>query len=243
MPILLDQPPDGRFFHADFDRAEVAKLRRRRGSDPREQKRSGERETMKREFLQNMKVGEQGLPKEIIDAILDENSRDIGEAKKPFADYEDLKARLEEAGKTIESFKGMDVEAVRKEADGWKAKAEQAERDAAAKVAAMQFTHALESAIARAGGRSAKAVTALLDLDALKASKNQEADIKAALEGLRQESGYLFEGAQTPPPYAAGTGTKQMMGETTKEKFAGMGYRQRLELKRTDPALYETLKG
>lgn len=38
---------------------------------------------MKREFLQNFKVGELPLPKEIIDAILDENSRDIGEAKKP----------------------------------------------------------------------------------------------------------------------------------------------------------------
>lgn len=31
---------------------------------------------MKREFLQNFKVGELPLPKEIIDAILDENGRD-----------------------------------------------------------------------------------------------------------------------------------------------------------------------
>lgn len=54
---------------------------------------------MKREFLKNFKVGEQELPKEVIDAILNENSRDIDAAKKPYADYDDLKSRLEEADK------------------------------------------------------------------------------------------------------------------------------------------------
>lgn len=38
---------------------------------------------MKREFLQNFKVGDQALPKEVIDAIMAENGRDIEEAKKP----------------------------------------------------------------------------------------------------------------------------------------------------------------
>lgn len=36
---------------------------------------------MKREFLQNFKVGDQSLPKEIIDAILDENGKDIESVK------------------------------------------------------------------------------------------------------------------------------------------------------------------
>lgn len=53
---------------------------------------------MKREFLQNLKVGEQTLTKEVIDAIMAENGRDITAAKadavKPYADYEDLKGRL-----------------------------------------------------------------------------------------------------------------------------------------------------
>lgn len=39
---------------------------------------------MNREFLQNFKVGDQPLPKEVIDAIMDENGRDIEAAKKPF---------------------------------------------------------------------------------------------------------------------------------------------------------------
>ena len=50
---------------------------------------------MKREFLQNLKVGEEALPKEVIDAIMEENGRDITKAKadavKPYSDYEDIK--------------------------------------------------------------------------------------------------------------------------------------------------------
>ncbi len=197
---------------------------------------------MKREFLKNFKVGEQELPKEVIDAILDENGRDIEVAKKPFADYNDLKTRLEEADKTIEGFKGMDIDAIRKEADDWKAKAEQAKEDADAKVAEVEFNSRLTAAITGAKGKNAKAVMALLDLEALKTSKNQEADINAALEGLKKDSGYLFEEPQTPPPYAGGTGTHKLLGEVTKEKFAGMGYRERLELKQSNPELYEQMK-
>ena len=37
---------------------------------------------MKREFLQNLKVGQENLPKEVIDAIMAENGRDIEAAKK-----------------------------------------------------------------------------------------------------------------------------------------------------------------
>ena len=52
---------------------------------------------MKREFVQNFKVGDQPLPKEVIDAIMAENGRDIEAAKKPFADYDTLKTQLDEA--------------------------------------------------------------------------------------------------------------------------------------------------
>lgn len=52
---------------------------------------------MKTEFLQNFKVGDQALQKEIIDAILAENGRDIEAAKKPFADYESVKEQLKTA--------------------------------------------------------------------------------------------------------------------------------------------------
>lgn len=49
---------------------------------------------MKREFLQNIKVGDQPLPKEVIDAILDEHSRSIGAIK---AEKESLATQLQTA--------------------------------------------------------------------------------------------------------------------------------------------------
>ena len=52
---------------------------------------------MKREFLLNFKVGDQPLPKEIIDAIMAENGRDIQKVRAAYADYEELKQRLETA--------------------------------------------------------------------------------------------------------------------------------------------------
>lgn len=197
---------------------------------------------MKREFLENFKVGDQPMPKEVVDAIMSENGIDIEAAKKPFADYDAVKAQLADAGKTIDGFKGMDIEAVRKEAEDWKTKAEQAEKDAADKIAEMEFGGRLSAAITGAKGKSAKAVMALLDVDALKASKNQEADIKTALEGLKKESGYLFDDAPTPPLPAPGPGRTQLLGEYTKETFGKLGYQERLALKKEHPEIYEQVK-
>ena len=164
---------------------------------------------MKREFLQNFKVNDQPLSKEIIDAIMAENGRDIEAAKKPFADYDTVKSQLAEAQKTINGFQdqGSDIESVRKSAKDWEKKYNQAIADHNQKMADMAFDHALEAAITGANGKNAKAIRALLDVDTLKVSKNQEADIKAALEGLKKDSGYLFEDEGTPPPYSAGAGT------------------------------------
>ena len=49
---------------------------------------------MKREFLQEFKVGDTSLPKEVIDAIMAENGRDIQKVKANFADYEEIKTEL-----------------------------------------------------------------------------------------------------------------------------------------------------
>jgi hypothetical protein len=167
---------------------------------------------MKREFLLNFKVGDQPLPKEIIDAIMAENGRDIEAAKKPYTDYDHIKSQLEEAQKAIEGFKSQDIDGVRKSAQEWQDKYNQAVKDHEAELANMAFDRALDGAITTAKGRNAKAIKALLDVDTLKASKNQEADIKAALEGLQKDSGYLFGSDETPPPYAAGTGTGAYQG-------------------------------
>ena len=71
---------------------------------------------MKREFLQQFTVEGQSLPKEVIDAIMAENGRDIQQAKQSANDWEekynkavaDHKKELDEL-----SFRGIFSEAVR----------------------------------------------------------------------------------------------------------------------------------
>ena len=155
---------------------------------------------MKREFLQEFRVGEQALPKEVIDAIMAENGRDIQKVKGNFSDYEDVKAelaRLQQAAQENQSH----LEA----ASAWEEKYNQAVEAHKQQLAQMAFEKALGEGIAKAKGRNAKAIAALLDVDALKKSENQADAIEAALAELKKDSRYLFEG-DVPPPYARGTG-------------------------------------
>lgn len=191
---------------------------------------------MKTEFLKAM-----GLTDEQIAEIMKENGKDVETVKARFSDYEDLKKQLSDATDTIKSYTEMDIEGIQKSAKDWEEKARKAEQDAAAKIADMQFGNLLSAAIAEAKGKNPKALHGLLDLDALKASKNQSEDIKAALTALKESDGYLFDDAPTPPPYATGTGSARM-DEVNKQSFAKMGYRERLELKKTNPEQYEALK-
>lgn len=170
---------------------------------------------MKAEFLQNFKVGDAPLPKEVIDAILAENTRDVEAAVKPFADYEAIKQQLATATEGLKAFDGVDVTDLREQVVKLtKDLSDQAEAHKQ-QLADLAFDGVLKDAITAARGRNDKAIRALLDVDKLKASKDQTADIKKALDGLKEDSGYLFESEETPPPYAAGTGTGPYSGGMT----------------------------
>lgn len=149
---------------------------------------------MKRKFLEDM-----GLTKEQVDSIMAENGNDIeaakGEMEQVKTELEQTKTQLQEANTTIDGFK--DYEQVKGQVEEYKTKYEQTKTEYEAKIADMQFGTSLEAAITAAGGRNAKAIKALLDVDSLKTSKNQTSDIKAAIEGCQKENGYLF-GATEP---------------------------------------------
>ena len=175
---------------------------------------------MKREFLQEFRVGEQSLPKEVIDAIMAENGRDIQKVKANYADYEDMKAELSRLQQD-QSFE----EAAR----AWEEKYTKAVADHKNQLAQMAFEKVLGEGIVKAGGRNAKAITALLDLDVLKESENQQDAIEKALESLKRDSRYLFEG-DVPPPYARGTGAYHGLRETPPTSLAG-ALREKFERK------------
>lgn len=181
---------------------------------------------MKREFLQNLKVGEEALPKEVIDAIMEENGRDITKAKtdavKPYADYQTIKDENER----LKNQQG-DALVDGKNAQQWKEEHDNAVSAHKKELDGIKFQNVLEGEIAKVKGKNAKAITALLDVETLRGSEDQQKAINAALEALKKDSGYLFEEEKTPPPYSrgAGTGTQPpekagSLADALRERFA-----------------------
>lgn len=125
--------------------------------------------------------------------------------------------RADTAEETLKGFEGKDFDAITRERDEWKRKHD--ENEAAYKKANedREFNELMAAAITEAKGRNPKAITALLDMETLQASKNQQADVKAALDALRTEYGYLFEDNGGAPrftdpknPNAPGGGTPDL---------------------------------
>lgn len=171
---------------------------------------------MKREFLQNIKVGDTALPKEVIDLIMEENGKDIEATKGKFADYDTIKTQLAEAQSTIQGFKeqGQDIEAVRAKATEWENKYNKAIADHAAEKAENEFMADITAEITQRKGRNKDAIIGALGkekLDALRQSKNRRDDIKTEFDAFEKDNAYLFgEDSPAPPPYAPGAGSQNM---------------------------------
>ena len=151
---------------------------------------------MKREFLQGLQVGDMPLTKEVIDAIMAENGRDIEAVKARYADYDAVKEQLAQLP-TVETA----LQAAQEWEDRYNRQVDTHRRE----MSDLIFSHDLENAILSAKGRNAKAITALLDMDAIRSGEDQQAALTQALQTLKQECSYLFQ-SETPPPYARGTG-------------------------------------
>lgn len=132
--------------------------------------------------------------------------------------------RAKTAEETLKGFEGKDFDTIIKERDEWKRKHDENEAAYKKEQEEREFNELLASSITDAKGKNAKAITALLDVEKLRNSRNQQADIKAALDSLRAESGYLFDdeggkakftapGGGNPQP-----GKKYSMGELMRMK-------------------------
>ena len=126
---------------------------------------------MKREFLQALME----MPKEVIDAIMAENGRDIQQLRNSCQEWEQ-------------------------------------------KYHAARLDSAVGQAIAKARGRNQKAITALLDLQALQQAEDLQAAAQQAVEQVKRECGYLFD---TVPGFAPGTGAVQLGAEEEPQTLAG----------------------
>lgn len=93
-----------------------------------------------------------GLDKDQIDSVMKMNGIDVEKLKK---DNEDLmkerdnyKSQYETAKTTLEGFEGKDFDAITKERDAWKQKAEEAEKDYKKQMEDRDYADAVEKAAA-----------------------------------------------------------------------------------------------
>lgn len=150
------------------------------------------------------------------------------------------KKRADEAVETLKGFEGKDFDAITRERDEWQRKHKELEESHKREAEEREFNEGLSAAITEAKGKNAKAIMALLDLDKLRSSKNQEKDIKAALEAMRTESGYLFDDNGGDPQFTAPGGKGGSGG--AKKKLSEMTLDERIMLKNSNPKLYESIR-
>lgn len=151
----------------------------------------------------------------------------VAENYKTVSDYDNQKEKLDAANETInandiamnelkkqlEEFKDVDVTALNKRISDLESEKANIQKDYDAKIADRDFNDLVKESIAAVKGKNVKAITALLDVDALKASKNQKEDIASALKDLTEaeDSKMLFG---DPDPKPAGTGN--LIGQVQK---------------------------
>lgn len=148
---------------------------------------------------------------------------------KTVTDYDNQAKKLDAANDTIKAndtamkdlqdkldgFKDVDVSGLNQMIKNLQTEKENIQKDYDAKIADRDFNDLVKESIAAVNGRNAKAITALLDVDTLKASKNQKEDIAAALKALAEaeDSKMLFG---EPDPKPAGTGN--LIGKVRKSE-------------------------
>ena len=141
-----------------------------------------------REFLKGL-----GFDEETINSIMAEHGKLMeGLKEKIEKDTEDIKSQLEEARNSLKSFEGVDVNNLQAEIAKLNQSLKDKDDEYNAKIAERDFNDLLNGAISSKGGKNIKAIIANLDVEALKASKNQKEDIESALETFKKDNDYLF---------------------------------------------------
>ena len=151
----------------------------------------------------------------------------VAENYKTVADYDKQKEKLDAANETIKAndtamkdlqtkldeFKDVDVSGLNQRIKDLETEKANIQKDYDAKIADRDFDDLVKESIAAVKGKNAKAITALLDVDTLKASKNQKEDIATALKALTEaEDSKMLFGEPEPNP----VGTGNLIGQVRK---------------------------
>lgn len=170
---------------------------------------------MKIEDLKNIGIEDEDLQKKIFALYGKGIEKHKADAEQAATEAAQIKAQLDEATKMIEGFKELDVESIKKTADEWKTKAEQAAKEAEEKVKNVKFEAALDMALAEAKVRNKKALKALLEREALQFTEDETIEgLAEQLETIKTENEYLFEDETPKPRYTKQSNNQPVYGDS-----------------------------
>lgn len=165
-------------------------------------------------ILKTETLKEKGLNQEQIDFIMAEVGKEFNALT---AERDTYKTQLQTAQATLKGMEGVDVAGLQTRISELTTQLGNKDSEIEKIKSDYAFDAALKAAIRSVNGRNEKAITALLDVETLKASKNQENDIKTALENLKKENDYLFQGSRVPKVVSV-TGGINQDAQTKKEQ-------------------------
>lgn len=164
--------------------------------------------------------------KSAFDKAWKENYRTKSEYDNAISQRDNYKSSLDDVNAKLKEFEGVDVNDLRGQITKLQGDLKAKDDEYAAKEADRMFMDSVKEAVKTAGGRNEKAVIAMLDIDALKKSKNQSDDIKTALENVKKSDGYLFgvnEPINNPVGGTGGNGGADIGGDDVTALRAAMG--------------------
>lgn len=205
---------------------------------------------MKRDFLENLDLGDgMKLPKEAVEAIMAEHGKTVQAKDNAITtlttERDGLQTQLTEANTAIQSYKDMDIEGIKAKAGEWETKYNTDTQTLKEQLAATEYGFAVKEATAGltfSSESARKAFTADMTDKKLPLQEGKLLGLEDFTNAYKEADPGAFVSDQTPPPFAAGTGSHKLLGGVDKASFAKMGYRERLELKHSNPALYEQVK-
>ena len=153
--------------------------------------------------------------------------KEVKENYKTVIDYDKQKDKLAAAEdkvntltESLDKFKDVDADKLNSEIADLKEQLAKKDSDYKAQIADRDFDEIVRDAIAAAHGKNAKAIKALLDLDTLKASKNQKADVEKAIKKLTEaEDSKMLFGEDQPAPVGKIGAIGKVTGGTSGDSF------------------------
>jgi uncharacterized phage infection (PIP) family protein YhgE len=150
-----------------------------------------------------------GITEEQLTWLMAQNGADVnaekGKATQLQSQVDTLTAQLQTAQDGLKAFEGVDVADLQGQITALQGKL-------TAQQETFAFDSALDGAIRDAKGRDVKAIRGMLDLDALRASKDRTTDISASLTALAKDKPWAFEGADSGSSVHVDTGTEHGAG-------------------------------